>query len=184
MVPERRPAILVVEDDAGTALLQRRRLERAGFDVQAVDTIEAAMRRLAHCRFDLVLVDYRLGASSGLDLHRQMKLAGADVPVIMVSGAIDNATVIEAIRAGVRDVVVKDVNYLDYLPDAVRTVLNQAAVSFELQSQPLSGGCVLIVEDDAGIAALQRRQLERAGYSVKVASSAKQAFEIARSSTI
>jgi len=119
MVPERRPSILVVEDDAGTALLQRRRLERSGFDVDATDTVETALRKLAYGRFDLVIVDYRLGASNGLDLQRQMKAVGADVPVIMVSGAIDNGTVIEAIRAGVRDVVVKDVDYLDQLPDAV-----------------------------------------------------------------
>jgi PAS domain S-box-containing protein len=184
MVPERRPSILVVEDDAGTALLQRRRLERSGFDVDAVDTVDTALRKLAYGRFDLVLVDYRLGASNGLDLHRQMKAVGSDVPVIMVSGAMDNATVIEAIRAGVRDVVIKDVDYLDHLPDAVRAVLNQAAVNFELQSQPLSGGCVLILEDDPGVASLQRKHLERAGYTVKVATRAEQALQIARSSTV
>jgi len=63
-------------------------------------------------------------------------------------------------------------------------VLNQAVINFELQPQSLSGGCVLILEDDPGVASLQRKHLERAGYTVKVAMRAEQALQIARSSTV
>ena len=119
--------ILVVEDDPAVATLQRRRLERAGFRAVVASDVASAMSALEQQRVDLVILDYRLGSTTGLDLHRRMKAAGFDVPVILVSAAMEDALVIEAIRAGVRDVVVKSPDYLDYLPDAVRAVLDQAA---------------------------------------------------------
>jgi PAS domain S-box-containing protein len=166
--------ILVVDDEPGATMLQRRRLERSGFRVEVAADVDAAMTALARGGIDLVVLDYRLGTTTGLDLNRRIKAAGFVVPVIIVSASIDDATVIEAIRAGVRDVVVKSVDYLEYLPDAVRGVLNQAAAVPERQLEP-SGTRILIVEDDPGVATLERRQLQRAGYEVDLATTAAEA---------
>jgi PAS domain S-box-containing protein len=177
MADNARPLILVVEDDPGVAILQRRRLERAAFRVNVAADLDAALAALGDGGIDLVVMDYRLGSTTGLDLHRRMKAAGYDVPVIIVSGAMEDATVIEAMRAGIRDVVVKSTEYLDYLPDAVRNVLSQAAaVVPERPLQADRGAGVLIVEDDPGLAALERRHLERAGYEVEVATTAEEAL--------
>jgi two-component system NtrC family response regulator len=43
---------------------------------------------------------------------------------------------------------------------------------------------ILIVEDDAGTAALQRRAVERAGYGVVTARSAEEALEMVRETPI
>jgi PAS domain S-box-containing protein len=167
--------ILVVEDEPGAATLQRRRLERAGFQVEVAADVDSAIATLGIRPVDLVVIDYRLGSTTGLDLNRRMKAAGFDVPVIIVSGSIDDATVIEAMRAGVKDVVVKSFDYLDYLPDAVRGVLNQAATAPDRHAHDEPGTRVLIVEDDPGVATLERRQLQRAGYAVDVATTAEEA---------
>jgi PAS domain S-box-containing protein len=172
--------ILVVEDDPGVATLQRRRLERASFHVVVATDVPAAMNALERQPIDLVLLDYRLGSTTGLDLHRRMKASGFDVPVILISAGMEDAMVIEAIRAGVRDVVVKGPDYLDYLPDAVRAVLDQAAAVPERRRDEPVGARVLIVEDDLGVATLQRRQLQRAGYQVEVATTGEEAVEIVR----
>ncbi|HEV3486949.1 MAG TPA: response regulator, partial [Vicinamibacterales bacterium] len=178
MPPDRSATILVVEDDPGVALLQRRRLERAHFAVEIVVDVGAALARLARGGVDLVVMDYRLGTTTGLDLHRRMKAAGVDVPVIIVSGAMDDRTVIEAIRAGVRDVIVKSTDYLDYLPDAVRAVLRQTAAVADRRPQEQRNATVLVVEDDEGVATLERRRLERAGYNVEVAATPDQALAV------
>lgn len=172
--------ILVVEDDAGVATLQRRRLERAGFRVIIANDVSAALSALNDQAVDLVLMDYRLGSTTGLDLHRRMKASGFDAPVILVSAAMEDAMVIEAIRAGVRDVVVKSADYLDYLSDAVRAVLDQASSVPERRRDEPVGARVLVVEDDVGVATLQRRQLQRAGYQVEVATSTGEALDIVR----
>jgi PAS domain S-box-containing protein len=179
MAAETRPMILVVEDDPGAATLQRRRLERAEFRVGVVADVPSAMGALGHGGIDLVVMDYRIGGTTGLDLHKQMKAAGFDVPVIMVTGSTEDAVVVEAMRAGIRDFVVKSTGYLDYLPDAARGILNQA-VAVPALRHDVHRTCVLIVEDDAGTALLERRQLDRAGYEVEVATNAEQALETVR----
>ncbi len=180
MADETRPLILVVEDDLGSATLQRRRLERADFRVEVAADVSTAMAALEQGGISLVVMDYRLGSTTGLDLHRQMKATGFDVPVIMVTGSSDDAMVIEAMRAGIRDFVIKTPDYLDYLPDAARGILNQAVAAPERMSQEHRQTCVLVVEDDPGVATLERRQLERAGYRVEIAATADEALESVR----
>ena len=180
MPADPRSTILIVEDDPGIAILQRRRLERAGFAASVAGDVESALSILLGGGVSLVVVDYRLGETTGLDLHRRMKANGVDVPVILVSGSLEDATVVEALRAGVRDIVVKTPDYLDYLPDAVRGVLSQAAGATDLPQPETHRHCVLVVEDDPGTALLERRQLERAGYSVKVAATADEALHAIR----
>src|ERR1041384_1286950 len=112
--------VLVVEDDTGVATLQRRRLERAGYRVTACATAAEALRRVRAGGVDGIVLDYRLAAdSTGLELYKELKEAGYDLPVILVTGFSDESTVIKALRSGVRDFVTKSPEYLDYLPEAV-----------------------------------------------------------------
>jgi PAS domain S-box-containing protein len=179
-----RPLILVVEDEAGVATLQRRRLERAGFRVAVAMDVDAAMTALGQGGVALVLMDYRLGTTTGLDLHSRMRAAGFELPVIMVSAAMDDAMVIEAMRAGIRDVIVKNTEYLEALPETVRGVLRQTAAVRDRSADDVQGACVLVVDDDQAAATLQARQLERAGYRVKVATSADEALTATRTSPV
>jgi two-component system cell cycle sensor histidine kinase/response regulator CckA len=119
-----RESILVVEDDEGVALLERRALERRGYQVTSVATGTAALAAIQGRPVDLVVMDFRLAdETTGLDLFAQLKTLGYNVPVIMVTGFSNESTVIEALRQGVRDFVPKTTEYLDYLPDAVERVL-------------------------------------------------------------
>ena len=182
MSPDR-GRVLIVEDDPGIALLQRRRLERAGVRVEVAANVDTALAALGRDDVSVVVLDYRLGDTTGLDLHRRMKADGIEVPVILVSGAMEDATVVEALRAGVRDVVVKTSDYLDYLPEAVRGVIEQTSET-GVRHAPRQGTCVLLVEDDPGTALLERRQLERAGYRVRIATDAEAASQEMRSGDI
>jgi PAS domain S-box-containing protein len=136
--PERRAnpaggAVLIVEDDAGVALLEQRRLERAGFSVLTAATAEEALARLEAHDVSLILLDYRLpGDVDGLDFYDRVKEAGYDLPVILVTAFGNEATVIRALRVGVRDFVNKSVDFLDYLPAAVGRVLDQVRTEREL----------------------------------------------------
>jgi PAS domain S-box-containing protein len=185
MATKAAPLILVVEDDPGAAMLQRRRLERARFRVKVALDVDEASEALAAGGVDLVLLDYRLGSATGLDFHRRMRATGIDVPVIFVSAGMDDSSIIEAIRSGVRDVVVKNTEYLEQLPSTVHAALRQSvAAGPEWSAADHSDNCVLIVEDDPGVATLQRRRLERAGYNVLVAMSADDAMEKVRSGKV
>src|SRR5437899_11127903 len=126
------PVILIVEDDPGVTQLERRQLERAGYTPLSAANAAEALAQLRDTPVDLVLLDYRLpGETDGLDLFVQIKAAGFDVPVILVTAFSNEAIVIRALRTGVRDFVSKSVAYLDYLPEAVERVLRQVQIEHQ-----------------------------------------------------
>lgn len=134
---ETKETVLIVEDDETIAIMEQRHLERAGYAVVAMGRVDQARERLQEGGIDLVVLDYRLpGGDTGLDFYGEMKEAGRDLPVIMVTGYADEATVIAALRAGVRDFITKSKQYLSYLPEAVARVLAQEKTKHALaQSQ-------------------------------------------------
>lgn len=118
--------VLILDDDAGILTLQRRALERAGYAVLEAGTAEQALQYIERDRPDIVILDYRLGGKiTGLDFYHQLRESGHDLPAILVTGYSDEAKVIEALRAGLRDVVPKGGEYLEYLPVAVGRILRQ-----------------------------------------------------------
>jgi two-component system cell cycle sensor histidine kinase/response regulator CckA len=136
--------ILVVEDDPGLARLQKIRLERSGFTTLIAGTFEEALEAVRNHPIDLVLLDFQLpGGHTGLDVQTALTTAGFAIPVVVVTGHHDEATVIKALRAGVRDFVTKSPTYLDYLVDVVERVLSQVRTERQLdESQALLSGVV------------------------------------------
>jgi signal transduction histidine kinase len=131
MSADRPETILILEDDEGVARLQKRRLERAGYAVALSSTCAEALARLRAGGIDLLVLDNKLAAEDGLEFYARLKSEGYDPPVVMVTGHSDDATIIRALRAGVRDYIFKSVEYLDYLPEACRRVLDQVRVQRE-----------------------------------------------------
>ncbi len=124
--------ILILEDDEGVALLQRRRLERAGFRVESAATPEGGFELLRQQEVDLIVLDYNLPGINGLEFYEELKASGRNIPVVIVTGFSRESRIIQAFRAGVRDFVTKSVEYLDYLPEAVERVLRQVATEKQL----------------------------------------------------
>lgn len=128
-----RATILLVEDDPGVARLEQLRLERAGFAVVTAATAGEGLDQVASGKIDLIILDQRLSAgTSGLELFRQIKQAGHNVPAILVTGLNDENLLLEALRAGVRDFVPKTPHFLDHLEPIVNRVLDQVRTEREL----------------------------------------------------
>jgi DNA-binding response OmpR family regulator len=87
--PDSHMRILLVEDDALTAMVLEVTLRDAGHEVLGpAASVRAALDLVAHQRPQLALVDIDLGAGgSGLDLARELKDPWK-VPVLFVSGLI------------------------------------------------------------------------------------------------
>jgi PAS domain S-box-containing protein len=172
--------ILIVEDNAATATLQKRAVERSGYQVIIAGSAEEALQAIRSQPVHLILLDNRLpGDMTGLEFLTALKALAVDVPVIMVSGSEHEGAVIRALRSGARDFIRKDLNYLDYLPRAIGTVLQSAHLDAQLRDdRQTRRRPVLIVETAAAAAALEKRQLERAGFDVFVARDADEALRI------
>ena len=102
--------ILLVEDDEEDYIITRDLLSEARgvrFRLDWVRRYEAALEAMEADQHDVWLVDYRLGAYSGLDLVRQV--AGRDyaIPIIVLTGQGSYEVDVEAMKAGAVDYLVK-----------------------------------------------------------------------------
>jgi signal transduction histidine kinase len=128
-----RATLLIVEDDLGLARLQQRRLERAGYTVLVSTNAEEAAKRVEQGDIDLLILDQCLpGGVSGLEFYQRIRAANLDVPAILVTGLREDELLLQALRAGVRDFVLKTPEYLDYLLPAVERVLKQVRTERQL----------------------------------------------------
>ena len=146
--------ILIVEDDAGVATLERRKLEQVGYEVVTASSAAAAMSHLGQRPVSLILLDQGLpGEVDGLTFFSRLKEHGLHIPVILVTGFSDLATATRALRAGVRDFVAKSPDYLDYIPDAVARVLGQVEIERQLAESEARLAAVFSSATDAIIVA-------------------------------
>jgi PAS domain S-box-containing protein len=170
--------ILIVEDDSGTAALQKRAVERAGYEAVTASNAEQGLEAIHNQTFDIVLLDnYLPGSMSGLDFLTRLKTLAPELPVIMVSGSEGEGAVIQAMRSGVRDFVRKDVDYLAYLPKAIAAVLQDVRLDEQLQDERPTPVTVLLV-NGGDASAVEKSQLERAGFLVLTARLKNEALRI------
>ena len=89
----KKPAILVVDDDAALRELITLRLEANGFRVIAVDSGETALAQLALARPDAVLTDMQMDGMDGMGLFRAIHARDPALPVIVLTahGSIPDA---------------------------------------------------------------------------------------------
>jgi sigma-B regulation protein RsbU (phosphoserine phosphatase) len=127
LTPMDRPLrVLIVEDNQADAELMVRLLRKAGYqaDFERVDTPESMRAALARASWDLVLSDYRMPQFSAPEALAILKQSGFDMPFIVVSGGIGEATAVAAMKAGAHDYLMKD--NLARLVPAVERELREA----------------------------------------------------------
>jgi signal transduction histidine kinase len=129
-------AVLLVEDDEDDYLITRDLLsdvEGVAYDVKWVTTYDqglAEMRRNAH---DIYLVDFRLGASDGLELIREARAEKCAGPILLLTGQGDRQTDLRAMRAGASDFLTKGRIDSSQLERSIRYAIEQHRLRGELQ---------------------------------------------------
>lgn len=124
-------SILHLEDSLADHELVEHILGRSGwhFKLFHVDTLENFETALRRGDIDLVLADYHLAGFSGLDAWEWMQAQQIDLPFVLVSGAIGEAVVADAMVRGVSDYV--DKNRLNRLPMVVQRALEHHRIKCE-----------------------------------------------------
>jgi two-component system cell cycle sensor histidine kinase/response regulator CckA len=123
--------ILQIEDNRADAELAMLELSKAGFEVSAdvVDTLADVASRMAAKFYDVVLADYRLRGWAGTDALPIVRQQQANIPFILVTGALGEDTAVECVKNGVTDFVLKD--HLARLPSAIRRALREKSLGEE-----------------------------------------------------
>ena len=136
---ESRPYVLVVDDSVSTVMVLREVLEQSGMRVEGAHDGASAMARLDVQAPDLLLLDVVMPGLDGYEICRRMKLSQRlrQVPVIFMTGLIDEASKLECFDAGGVDYIAKPLQLKEVLA-RVQTHLALHAMQQRLAQQNLA----------------------------------------------
>ncbi len=128
MNPQKGLRVLLVDDNPDDRALVVRDLEREFPRVEVEEAIDMAglRRSLEGGGFDLVITDYQLRWTNGIDVLRAAKARWPHCPVIMFTATGTEEVAVEAMKSGLDDYVIKSPKHFARLAAAVHSVLRAA----------------------------------------------------------
>ncbi len=128
------PRVLLVDDDEVNLLLTAVALRERGFEITDADGGAAALDKLAHWTPDVVVLDAMMPGKDGFQTCRELRaIPGFEsLPVLMLTGLDDDASITRAYEAGATDFFVKSPQW-SLLAGRLRYLLRSARTRLELE---------------------------------------------------
>ena len=122
---ERVLSLLLISPDAEDRSVVRRAFDGMTLTatVEELPSADGAIAMLRSRAFDCVLLDHQLAGLGGLEMLREVRRLGLDVPVIVLTGPSDPETAAALMKAGATDFLPKTVLSPDLLEGAIRTAV-------------------------------------------------------------
>src|ERR1700683_4680673 len=114
--------LLLVDDDANTLASLARAFRLAGHEAVVCDNADRALDLAKTQRFDMILSDVVMPGKDGLTLLAELKTAGIQTPVVMVSGQANIEMAVRATRLGAIDFLKKPLSTEKLLMTVENTV--------------------------------------------------------------
>ncbi|MGC4034187.1 MAG: response regulator [Tepidisphaeraceae bacterium] len=156
ITPTDHPTVLVIDDDPAAQDLMQRTLTKEGFFVHVAAGGEEGIKAVRELRPSVITLDVLMPRKDGWSVLAELRADPelCDTPVVLVTLTDDKQM---GFTLGASAYVPKPVNF-DRLVDVLRRLDNSP--------QPDAENRVLLVEDDSALRELERRTLEKAGWSV------------------
>lgn len=109
-----KPLVVVVDDDTASRIILREALEQADFAVEEADGGAPALATFTSCAPDIVLLDIVMPIMDGFAVCAAIRKlpGGAHVPIVMMTGLDDTASINRAFEVGATSFITKPINYL------------------------------------------------------------------------
>lgn len=117
--------VFIVDDDRGLVRLIEKALQREGLATTSAGSGREARQRLQELTPELMLLDLKLPDLEARELVEQLTQSGQCPPFVIITGQGDERVAVEMMKRGARDYLVKDANFLDFVPAVVRHALEQ-----------------------------------------------------------
>ncbi len=113
--------IMLVDDSKTMRNIQKSVLTQLGHTdlLEACDGLDA-LSKVGAYEPDLILVDWNMPNMDGLTFVKQYRAKGGKAPIVMVTTEAEKARVVEAIKAGVNNYVVKP-----FTPEVLSSRINE-----------------------------------------------------------
>jgi two-component system response regulator AtoC len=160
-----KPSVLIVDDDESFRTYITLMLRARGYAADAVENGAQVVSRLSSMPAlpSVVLLDVFLPDGDGIEVIRQIRAQGVNVPVIMLSGVGHVRTVVEAMKVGATDYIQKPFD-----DSALEKAINDAAESV-LQGRQLESAAPDVPEQMGDFVTLNPQMRRLAGIIRRVA---------------
>ena len=115
-----RGVIGIIDDEASVCRSLERLLESEGFEVcsftSSAEFLDSDQLQQTTC----LIVDVRMPEQNGLEFQERLRAAGNRVPIIFITGHLDDATLVRALSGGAVEVLEKPLHETDLI-HAVKT---------------------------------------------------------------
>lgn len=136
--------IMIIDDDPVIRTLMTETLKQADFTIIEAGTGHEGLSLFGKCKSDLVLVDVQMPGMDGYAFCNSLRATpgGRDVPVVMITGLDDVASIERAYNCGATDFIIKPINltilhhrvqYILRASKAMQTAKNNSALLAEAQ---------------------------------------------------
>ncbi|MFD1509293.1 phosphate regulon transcriptional regulator PhoB [Lacimonas salitolerans] len=114
------PSVLVVEDEPAQREVLIYNLEAEGFRVISAEDGNEALVLVEEERPDLILLDWMLPGTSGIEICRQIKMRPSlrAIPIIMISARSEEVDKVRGLETGADDYVAKPYSILELIARA------------------------------------------------------------------
>ena len=99
--------LLVVDDNVNTLEIIKRNLTDEGYNVLISSSVQDAMAVLETNDIDLVITDFKMPKTSGLDMVKHIKENFKDIKIMMITGYPSIEGAVEAVKKGAEEYLVK-----------------------------------------------------------------------------
>ncbi|MCI9298311.1 MAG: response regulator transcription factor [Lachnospiraceae bacterium] len=134
--------ILLVEDDVSLVDALRYALQKSGYETETARSASEAKERMEHTAYDLLLLDVALPDGTGFEVCEGVRKAGSRVPVIFLTAADDEMSIVRGLDGGGDDYVTKPFK-LGELCSRIRALLRRSGISAE-EGQFLRSGDIVV----------------------------------------
>lgn len=123
--------LLVIDDEADVCETLAGYLAGAGYQVDCVADGGEGLALFEQLRPDLVLLDLKMPSVSGLDVLEALRNHPSDTPVIVIAGATVTSDVVQALRFGASDYLIKPISDMAVLQHSIERCLEQGRLRRE-----------------------------------------------------
>ena len=99
--------ILIVDDDTGLLDQLKTALRRKNYGVEIAENGEQAMDKIFDVSYDLILLDIMLPRVDGLSVLKEVRKAGMDMPILMLTARSDVQDKVKGLDHGADDYLAK-----------------------------------------------------------------------------
>jgi len=115
--------VLIAEDEKPLAKALTYKLNKSGYDTEAVFDGEQAMEYIDKNKVDLMILDLMMPKKDGFTVLKELKEKNIDIPVIVASNLGQESDVSEAKELGAKDYIVKSDTPLAEIVDRIKKII-------------------------------------------------------------